>query len=78
MLGIDQPIISPDDNLDEYKNHVALRGTTPLAGHFGKFVILQEPLENDVVGRAIVAGAPSAALREQQHTRKKIKHPVLS
>ncbi len=57
VLAIDSPIIDPDDNEDEFKNRVALAGVLPDKDeHFGKFVILNEPLKSGAIGRAYVAG----------------------
>jgi len=70
VLGIDEPVILPDGNLDEFKNKVALAGVVPAVDdanprhdHTGKFMILQEPLAKDAVGRAIVAGVTPAQVR---------------
>lgn len=57
VLGIGAPIISPTDNLREFKNQVAVSGAVPQhPQHFGKFVILLEPLRNGKIGRAWVSG----------------------
>jgi len=57
ILGIEQPIISPTDNLDEFHRQVAIKGITPnSAYHFGNFVILLEPLAAGSIGRGCVSG----------------------
>ncbi len=62
VLGIDDVLFTPSDNLQEFKNHVVLTGVTPAAesssepGHRGKCVICAEPIKNGMVGRAYVGG----------------------
>ncbi|MCL2645586.1 MAG: hypothetical protein FWD61_01110 [Phycisphaerales bacterium] len=57
VLGIDSPIIDPEDNLDAFKNKVAVVGVTPSEDdHVGKFVILLEPLKSKKIGMAYGAG----------------------
>jgi len=57
VLGVSGVVISPADNLDEFKNAIVLTGTTPsLADHFGRFVVLLEPLAADEIGRACASG----------------------
>jgi hypothetical protein len=56
VLGIDGPIITPTAGLTQFHEQVALVGSTPAAGHRGKFVILLEPLADGAIGRAVVDG----------------------
>jgi hypothetical protein len=59
VLGIDAPIILPEDAATEaeFIGCVALSGITPaLADHAGRFVILLEPLADGQIGRAWAAG----------------------
>lgn len=57
ILGLDAPVISPADNLDEFKSRPALVGVTPeLPTHAGRFCILLEPLASGSIGRALVSG----------------------
>lgn len=57
VLGIDGPIIHPDDNLNEFRRRVVLKGVVPEIGtHDGKFVILAEPLADGAIGRAYIDG----------------------
>ncbi len=57
ILGIDRPIFTPDDSLTSFQNQVALVGVTPTeADHFGKFVVLLEPLRAGAIGQACVSG----------------------
>lgn len=56
VLGVDAPIFGPADNLESFKNKLALKGITPTANHAGKFVILLEPLKADAIGLAIAGG----------------------
>ena len=56
ILGIDGPLISPTDNLDEFKRQVVISGVTPTADHADAFVVLLEPLADNAVGQAIISG----------------------
>lgn len=57
VLGIDDVIINPADNVDEFLHKVAFRGTTPTTLHAGKYVILLAPIADGSIGRAYVGGA---------------------
>src|SRR5690606_2690148 len=56
VLGIDGPIIPPDEHEAEFQRQVALSCVTPTAEHGasggGRFVVLQEPLADGAIGRA--------------------------
>ena len=57
VLGIDDIVISPDDNEREFRNRIVLAGVTPVEDdHKGRFVILAEPIAAGKVGRAVIAG----------------------
>ncbi|WP_428937755.1 hypothetical protein [Fontivita pretiosa] len=57
ILGVSDALIKPTDNLDQFKNRVALVGVTPLeADHQGRFAILLEPLAANAIGLAMAAG----------------------
>jgi len=57
ILGIDDVVISPTDNEDEFKNRVALSGVVANpATHLGRFVVLLEPIADGKLGRACVSG----------------------
>jgi hypothetical protein len=64
VLGLDEPIIDPDDNIDEFKNAVTFRGSVPdETKHRGRFAVLLEPLATGAIGRAVVAGVTIVRLR---------------
>ena len=57
ILGVSGVVISPGDNLNEFKSIIVLTGVTPsLAEHFGRFVVLLEPLADGEIGRACASG----------------------
>ena len=57
VLGVDGPIISPDDNLDSFRNEVTLVGVVPASeDHTGRYAILLEPIRTGGIGSAVVAG----------------------
>jgi hypothetical protein len=61
VLGIDSPVISPTDNLEEFSREVALACVAPTAAdHAGAFVVLQEPIAAGKLGRAVIDGVTPA------------------
>lgn len=57
VLGVDAPIYTPEDNLDSFKNKVALVGVVPtVQDHYGRFVVLLEPLKAGSIGMAYGTG----------------------
>jgi len=56
VLGIDGPIISPEDNPDEFKRRVTISGVVPTSTHSDSFVVLLEPLAAGQIGEAIISG----------------------
>jgi hypothetical protein len=71
VLGIEEPVFTPADDEDTFKNQVALAGVVPTAeDHTGKLVILLEPIAAGAVGRACIAGVCPAWLyvADEGHT----------
>ena len=63
VLGIDAPIFTPEDNEQEFKNRVALKGVTPiLEDHQERFAILLEPLAAGRIGLGMVQGVTPVRL----------------
>lgn len=59
ILGIDGIIsaINPTDDLAAWKNEPVLSGNTPdTDDHYGKFVVLVEPLADDAIGWGLASG----------------------
>lgn len=57
VAGLDGPVFGPDDNLDEFLGNVCMKAVTPTeTDHAGRFVILQEPLADEAIGRAWASG----------------------
>jgi hypothetical protein len=57
VLGISGILIARADSADEFDNNPCLTGVTPAAAsHKGKFVVLREPLANNAIGWATIAG----------------------
>ncbi len=56
VLGLDEPIYSPTDNEIEFKNNPSMKAVAPTLSHYGRFVVLQEPLAIGVIGRGMVTG----------------------
>ncbi len=68
VLGIDTPIILPDESSggheEEFKRQVALSCVVPIVPtHSGRFVILTEPLADGAIGRAYIDGVCVVRLR---------------
>jgi|GEM_PF-2743292 len=62
VMGINAPIILPQDNFDEFKRQVALSCVMPTTEHTNRFVILQEPLAVGAIGKACVSGVTCVKL----------------
>lgn len=61
VLGVGAPIVSPTDNLDEFKRQVTFAGVTPVEDdHAQKFVVLQEPVAAGGLARAVIHGVTVA------------------
>ena len=57
VVGIDVPIFTPTDSLDEFASRFALKVVTPSATtHKGKFAVLAGPADVNEVTQAYVAG----------------------
>jgi hypothetical protein len=55
VLGLGNPLVLPSDSLDEFQRRVTFSGVTP-GDTPGRFVVLQESLPADAIGRALVDG----------------------
>lgn len=77
IVGLGEPIISPDENLREFKKRVMFRGVVPNEElHGSKFAVLQEPVKAGHIARAIVFGNSIAKL-QIENTEQKIKFAKL-
>jgi len=57
ILGIDDVVITPTENAEEFKSRVALSGIEPVPNtHLGRFVVLLEPIADGKLGRACISG----------------------
>lgn len=56
ILGLDSPIITPADNLNEFKRQVAMVGLMPQTAHVGRFAVLLENVGVGEIGRGVVSG----------------------
>jgi hypothetical protein len=61
-LGIGDPLFSPTDNADTFKNQFAFDGADMAAGYFGKFAVAQEAIPADGYGLALVSGLTVAEI----------------
>jgi len=63
VLGVDRPLFLPSVAPLTFQNHVTLVGVTPnRRDHFGKFVVLLEPLAAGAIGLAIASGVTVARI----------------
>ena len=63
ILGIDVPLITVDDSLENWQNQVHFKGVKPaIADHQGKFVVLLDALQKEGVGRAFISGVCSCQI----------------
>ena len=71
ILGIDDFIIAPADNANEFKRRPMFVGDTPAdADHVDNIVILLEPIANGKIGRAAAAGVVHCQINMTDATHK--------
>lgn len=69
VLGIDDVVYDPTENLAEFKNNPAIDGVTPAAAdHTGRFVILLEPVPDGRIGRGLLMGVCPVKIDVQAET----------
>lgn len=57
ILGLGDPLFTPEPRLDSFLNQIAFVGELPAADdHAGKFAITLEPIRKDAIGRAYISG----------------------
>ncbi len=56
VLGVNAPLFLPGNNLDSFKNRLAMVGVVPTATHVGKFVVLLQPLKSGGIGQGLCSG----------------------
>lgn len=56
IVALGTPVITPTANLTEFKRQVSFQGLVPNAGTGPRFGVLLEPLKNNFIGTAAVAG----------------------
>ncbi len=57
VLGLGSPIFTPEDSLDSFLQEVTFRAGLPdLPDHFGRFVVLLEPVRAGGIARAYLSG----------------------
>lgn len=60
IIGLGDPLVLPADSIDEFKRRPTFSGETPTAAHAGRFGVLLEPLAQNAIGEAVVAGVVQA------------------
>lgn len=76
VLGLDGVIVTAANNLDNFQQQVAIRGTTPtVADHTGKFAVCLDPIANNAIGRAWIAGVCQVTvdIASTHHTHADVK-----
>ena len=76
ILGLDEPLVLPEDNESEFANRVALIGKTPsFVEHRGKYAVLLEALKTDTLGQGMVSGICTARLsvQDEDHSFAEVK-----
>lgn len=63
VLAHNGAVFSSSENLPQFKSRPALKGIVPTyPAHFGRFVVLQEPVKSGRIGLAMVAGVTAVQL----------------
>lgn len=57
ILGIDDILISPATNDEDFRQAISFSCVTPTTDHAGLFVVTLEPIPDGEIGKAVVAGA---------------------
>ncbi|GJQ27299.1 MAG: hypothetical protein HBSAPP02_23310 [Phycisphaerae bacterium] len=57
VLQVAGPIIGPDNNPIDFQSRVAVKGIAPTVTRGGRFAILLEPINENEIGQAVIAGA---------------------
>lgn len=70
VLGIDNALFTPTQNLSQFISRPSVRGVVPQDVHAGRFVVLLDPIRNNGIGRATVSGLCVANVRmnDPNHT----------
>lgn len=63
VLGITGVLINPTDNAQAFQNAPAFIADEPTIHHFGRFVVLQEPLKAGAIGKAVISGITPCQVR---------------
>lgn len=65
ILGLDGILVAPDGeaNTPFLNSRWAMKGVKPTAAHQGRFVVLQEPIAKDALGRAMILGVTAVKLQ---------------
>jgi len=63
VLGITGVLINPNDNAQAFQNAPALICDEPTIHHFGRFVVMQEPLKVGAIGKAVISGITPCKIR---------------
>jgi hypothetical protein len=76
ILSVGSPIIAPSQNLQQFKNQLAFNAVEPYApiSNF-RYAILAEPLADEAIGRATLAG-PSVVRMDVISTTHQYANPV--
>jgi hypothetical protein len=56
IMALGNPILSPDDNLNEFQRQSTFQGLLPSANTGSRFGVLLEPLKPNMIGTAVVSG----------------------
>ena len=56
IVALGTPIITPEDNLTEFARQVSFQGLAPSLDTGPRFGVLLEPLKNNLIGTAAIAG----------------------
>ena len=71
VVGLGEPLITPEDNERQFVSRVALGGEVPDGDeHVGKFAVAQEPIPDGKIGRALVSGVTPVILNHIHFSHK--------
>lgn len=63
ILGLNGPLVLPEENEVEFRRQVAFNGVTPTDAHSGRFCILLDAIPDGEIGRAVVSGCVAVQIK---------------
>ena len=64
IVGLNEPVILPEDDLDAFKDDVTIAAIAPsISSHLSRFAVMVEPVESGQPGSAAIAGVVAVMVK---------------